>query len=143
MCWKTRAERGAPENKRMLPLTDGDTGVGSDAFDVGLRDGSHANLIESPGEESGEGADEGHRAATAAASNTNTDQVLFGDETLNEALWESLLEGDSECGVLRVTIHGHYASAALTEFLQGSTIRHTSSNLQHTDEYRILSETVA
>lgn len=58
----------------------------SDAGNVGLRDGTHAELVESSGEESGESRDIRNGAVTASGSDGYSHQVLLGDETLDVTL---------------------------------------------------------
>ena len=60
----------------------------SAALDVCLRDGTHTKLVISTGEESGEGADKRNGAFAATAADTDADQVLLGNEALDEALGE-------------------------------------------------------
>jgi hypothetical protein len=84
-------------------FTDGDTAVRADVFDVDVGDGTHSHLIESSGEESSEGRDEGNSSSDGDTL-SNTDQVLFGNETFNEVLGISVEKGLGEGGVLGVTI---------------------------------------
>jgi hypothetical protein len=84
-------------------FTDGDTAVRADVFDVDVGDGTHSHLIESSGEESSEGGDEGNSSSDGDTL-SNTDQVLFSDETFNEVLGISVEKGLGEGGVLGVTI---------------------------------------
>lgn len=50
------------------PLTDGDATVGAAQVDVALGDGGHAQLVEGPAEEGGEGAGEHHVAVPHGAA---------------------------------------------------------------------------
>jgi hypothetical protein len=84
-------------------FTDGDTAVRADVFDVDVGDGTHSHLIESSGEESSEGRDEGNSSSDRDTL-SNTDQVLFSNETFNEVLGISVEKGLGEGGVLGVTI---------------------------------------
>jgi hypothetical protein len=84
-------------------FTDGDTAVRADVFNVDVGDRTHSHLIESSGEESSEGGDEGNSSSDGDTL-SNTDQVLFSDETFNEVLGISVEKGLGEGGVLGVTI---------------------------------------
>lgn len=50
------------------PLTDGDAAVGAAQVDVALGDGGHAQLVEGPTKEGGEGAGEHHVAVPHSAA---------------------------------------------------------------------------
>jgi len=84
-------------------FTDGDTAVRADVFDVDVGDRTHSHLIESSREEGSEGRDE-RNSSSDGDTLSNTDQVLFGDETFNEVLGISVEEGLGESGVLGVTV---------------------------------------
>jgi uncharacterized protein YrrD len=84
-------------------FTDGDTAVRADVFDVDVGDGTHSHLIESSGEESSEGRDEGNSSSDGDTLG-NTDQVLFSNETFNEVLGISVEKGLGKGGVLGVTV---------------------------------------
>lgn len=84
-------------------FTDGDTAVRADVLDVDVGDGTHSHLIKSSGEEGSEGRDE-RNSSSDGDTLSNTDQVLFSDETFNEVLGISVEEGLGESGVLGVTV---------------------------------------
>ena len=50
-------------------------------------------------------------------------QVLLGDEALDVALGEGLLEGLGEGGVLGVSVHGHHPLAGLSQLGQRNAVR--------------------
>jgi hypothetical protein len=64
-------------------FTEGDTSVGTDVLDVGEGDATHSHLIESSSEESSESGTEGN-LLSAGQTLSNTDHVLFSNETFNE-----------------------------------------------------------
>ena len=56
----------------------------SNDIQISLRDDSHPEVVEGPGEECSEGRGEGDGSIPARYSDTNTDHVLFADEALNK-----------------------------------------------------------
>lgn len=62
----------------------------ANASDICLRDSTHTQLIESSGKESGKSRDIRNGAVAATCSDSNTDQVLLGDETFDVALRRDL-----------------------------------------------------
>jgi len=84
-------------------FTDRDTAMRADVFDVDVGDGTHSHLIESSGEESSEGRDEGNSSSDGDTL-SNTDQVLFSNETFNEVLRIGVEKGLGESGVLGITV---------------------------------------
>ena len=113
-----------------VSLTNGDAGVRSYALDVGLGDGAHADLIECAREERRKGADERDGALAAPAPNAHSHQVLLSNETLDETVWERLLEGDGEGRVLGVAVHPNDTCARLSQLLQGCAVCFPSGNLR-------------
>jgi len=105
-------------------FTDGDTAVRADVFDVDVGDGTHSHLIESSGEEGSEGRDE-RNSSSDGDTLSNTDQVLFGDETFNEVLGISIEEGLGESGVLGVTVQRDQVTSlvvGINDSLQSVTV---------------------
>ena len=78
--------------------------MGSHQVDLGLRYGSHANLIESAGEERCKGTAEDDVTIPAREPNPDTHQVLLSDEAFNVAVVEGFLVGEGEGGVLGVSV---------------------------------------
>lgn len=105
-------------------FTDGDTAVRADVFDVDVGDGTHSHLIESSREEGSEGRDE-RNSSSDGDTLSNTDQVLFGDETFNEVLGISIEEGLGESGVLGVTVQRDQVTSlvvGINDSLQSVTV---------------------
>lgn len=100
--------------------------------DLCLRDGSHSDLIKGTGEESGKGATEYDIPVPASETNTDSAEVLLGDEALNVAIGEGLFVGEGEGGVLGVSVQSNDALKVLSQLHKSITIRLTSSNLQTT-----------
>ena len=98
--------------------------------DVGLGNGTHADLVIGPRQEARESTDEHHLAVTASATDADANQVLLSDEALDEAVGEGILVGDGEGGVLGVSIQSNHVGVVLSKLDQGSTVRYTGGNLK-------------
>ena len=72
-------------------LTNGNTTMRATEVDVGLRDGAHADLIVSAGQEAGECTDKRHSAMAGGAADTYTNQILLSDKTLHKPIWVRIL----------------------------------------------------
>ena len=110
-------------------LTDGAASMRADKVDLGLRDGTHADLVESPSEEGSKGAAEDNVAVSAGQSDAHAHQVLLGNEALHVAVVEGLLVGEREGGVLGVTVQGHDARVTLAQLDKGITINFPGGKL--------------
>ena len=89
--------------------------MGSDTVDLGLRDGSHADLIKGSCEERGEGRNEDYVPVSAGQSDSHADHVLLGNEALDKPVGEGVLVGEGEGGILGVSIKSHNAVIALPQ----------------------------
>lgn len=110
-------------------FTEGDTSVGTDVLDVGEGDATHSHLIESSGEESSESGTESN-LLSATQTLSNTDHVLFSDETFNELLRVSSFQDGRVGGGLGVTINSEQSVGLVTssESLQGVTVSSSDGN---------------
>ena len=79
----------------------------SNAIDLSLRDGTHANLIKSSRKESSKGRNEDDVPVSTAQPNPYSDHVLLGNETLHKPVGEGILVGQGKSGVLGVPIQSH------------------------------------
>ncbi len=96
--------------------------MGSNKVNLRLRDGPHANLVETSREESRKGAAEDHVSVATGQANPHAADILLCDETLHVALGEGVLVGEGEGRVLRVSIQGHDAVETLAKFHQGIAV---------------------
>lgn len=113
----------------LVILTNRNTAMRANKVDVGLGDGTHADLIVSPRQETSKGAHEHHIAVTAGATDAHTNEILLSDEALDESVWEGILVGDGKGGVLGVSVQGHDIGDGLAQFDKGSAISNTGCNL--------------
>lgn len=72
--------------------------------DLGLRDGSHPDLIKRASEESGKSATEDDVPVPARQTDPHSRDVLLCYETLNITLIKCLLIGEGEGGVFSIPI---------------------------------------
>ena len=96
--------------------------MGADKVAVGLRDGTHPNLVVGPREKAGKGSTENDVAISTSHPNADANQILLSNKALNETLWESILVSDREGGVLSVSIQGNHTWTALSQLYQSITI---------------------
>ena len=104
--------------------------MGADKVDLGLGDGSHADLVEGTGEECGKGAAEDDVPVPASKPNANANQILFRNEALDVAIGERLLVGEGEGGVLGVAVQSQDATVVSAELHQSITVGLAGGNLR-------------
>ena len=104
--------------------------MGTHKVDLSLGDGSHANLIECTSEEASKRADKDDVSIPAGQSDAHANQVLLGNEALDVALWEGLLVGEGEGGILGVPIGGDDSRVVLSQLHESISVRLTGSNLE-------------
>ena len=92
--------------------------MGPDHVDVGLGDDAHPEVVKGPGQEAGEGGDEGDGPVPAGGPHGGADQVLLADEALDEPGGVHLEHGLGKGGVLHVAVHGHHSGVGLGELGQ-------------------------
>lgn len=97
--------------------------------DIGLRDGSHTDLIEGTRPEGCKSAGEGHTAITTRHTDSHIGQILLGDEALDETVRESVLELLRVRRVLDIAIESHYSLIILAQFDESSAIGQSSGHL--------------
>ena len=108
--------------------------MGSNAVDLGLRDGSHANLVESSREEGSKGGDEHDVPVPATESDPHPAHVLLSNEALHEAVGKRILVGEGKGRVLRVSVQSNDAVKVLPQFHERFTIHLASGMLQQKQE---------
>ena len=101
----------------------------SHKVDLSLRDGSHSDLVKSTSKESSKGTAEHHISITTGQSDSNTTEVLLGNETLDVTIGEGILVGEREGGVLSVTIQSNDTIVRLAKFDKSITVHFTSGVL--------------
>ena len=94
----------------------------SNAVNLCLRDGPHADLVEGSCEKGGEGRDKNDVTASAGQPDPHTHHVLLGDEAFDETVAKRFLVGESKGGVLGVSIEGHDAIKVFPKFDQSLAI---------------------
>lgn len=114
---------------KLCTHTNRAAGMGAHEVDLGLGDGTHADLVKSTGEEGGEGTTEHYVPVPAGQPDTNTTDVLLGNEALDIAVGESFLVCEGEGGVLGVPIEGNDTLVVLSQLHQSISIHFTSGNL--------------
>lgn len=110
-------------------LADADAAVRADEVDVRLRNGAHADLVESAREERGERRDERNGAVAARRTDRHAHQILLGDEAFDVALREALLDLIREGRVLRVAVQTDDALVAGRHFGQRRAVRQPRRHL--------------
>ena len=106
----------------------------SHKVDLGLGNGSHADLVEGTCKESRKGAAEDNVPVTAGHSDSHTANILLGNEALHIAIREGILVGQGEGGVFGVSIESHDAIVVLAELHQSISIHLTGGNLTRKNE---------
>ena len=99
------------------------------AVDLGLRNGSHSDLVKGSREEGGKGRDEDNVPVPTGQSDSHAYHVLLGNKTLDESLGELILVGEGKGRVLGVAIQGYNTIIVLSQFDQSVAVRLAGSNL--------------
>lgn len=74
-------------------LTNGHSRVRTHKVCIGLGDGPHSDLVEGPGQEAGKGWDKWHGSPSGSTADPDPNQILLGDEALDEPVRKGLLRG--------------------------------------------------
>ena len=74
-------------------LTNGHSWVRTHKVCIGLGDGPHSNLVEGPGQEAGKGWDKWHGSPSGSTADPDPNQILLGNEALDEPVREGILRG--------------------------------------------------
>ena len=80
------------EYRQVIERHLGNPAVRAGDVDVSAGDGGHAHLVEGPREAAGKAAHKRNGSFPKAAPNSDTHEILLGEEAFNEALWECPLE---------------------------------------------------
>lgn len=99
-------------------------------LDIRLRNGSHSQLIESPGVKCRKGACERDLPSPYSAAQGYTHQVLFRNETFDVTVWKRITELLGESGIFGVSIKGDNSVAVLAEFYQSGAVCQSGGNLK-------------
>lgn len=108
-------------------LSDVDTCVRTDHFNVGAADSRHSDLIGSSAEKGCESIAESD-FSPAGKTSGNSDHVLLSDIALDEALWELFGQSDRESADLCVAIKGNHVAVGLAGFEKSVSVGLTSGD---------------
>src|SRR5262249_22551720 len=99
------------------------TAMRADTFDVGLRYGSHSQMIEGSREERGECRTKGYGSLSTAAADGKADEILFGDIALDISVGKLLFVCFGESAVFGVAVHGDHSIAGTAQLDQSRAVR--------------------
>ena len=118
------------------PLTNRATNMRTTEVRRSARNGTHAELIESSAQETGESTGKRNGAAPCGSADGHAHQVLLGDEALHVAVRVRLLEVQRKGRVLCVSVHRDDAVTAGADLGQCCAVGLAGCNLERSGQHR-------